>query len=88
MYLTNVSSFSNDLLPGQNHIRLFCVHVDMLESPNELPTPPRHKQALYFDCTPQDTGTLFLYAPEPRGTFMVGLKILKLQSFSLTKVPF
>ena len=81
MYLTNVSSFSNDLLPGQNHIRLFYGQVDMLDSPNELSTPPRQKQALYFECMPQDTGTLFLCAPEPRGTFMVGLKVLKLQSF-------
>lgn len=64
------------------------MRVDMLDSLNELPTPPRQKQALCFECMPQDTGTLFLYAPEPRGTFMVQLKILKLQSCSLTKVPF
>ena len=46
IYLTNVSSFSNDLLPGQNHIRLFYVQVDMLDSPNELSTPPRQKYTL------------------------------------------
>lgn len=60
----------------------------MLDSSNELSTPPRQMQALYFECMPQDTGPLFLYAPEPRGTFMVELKILKQQSCSLTKVPF
>lgn len=88
MYLTNVSSFSNDLLPEQNHIRLFYVQVDMLDSPMSCQLLQDRSKPYTLSVCHRILALYFCVLQKLEVHSWWGWRSLNCRVLSLTKVPF